>query len=309
MPPHMHVAVCIVSFRNPGDVASCLGALSRSAYTDFEVIICENGGESAFSDLLRETPSKLASGQTITCLQASSNLGYAGGINLCMSRAASADAWWILNPDTLPDPNALARMCERLANGDCEAVGCTVHDGLDRVESRGGRWNRWFARAVSIDYGADVSAPGSPYSQPDLSYLSGASMLVGRVFRERVGLMREDYFLYGEEVEWCLRAVSKGVRLAVTPGAKVLHQQGTTTGSVSQVSRRSRMPVYLDERNKLLITRDCFPNLLPIAALGALTMLFLRFARRGAWAQVGYALDGWWNGVKNERGKPAWIAD
>jgi hypothetical protein len=69
------------------------------------------------------------------------------------------------------------------------------------------------------------------------------------------------------------------------------------------------MSVYLDERNKLLITRDRFPRLLAVAAVGALTMLFLRFARRGAWAQVGYALDGWWNGVMNRRGKPAWIAD
>ena len=134
-------------------------------------------------------------------------------------------------------------------------------------------------------------------------------MLVSRGFIERVGKMREDYFLYGEEVEWCLRAVARGVGLAVATDANVLHQQGTTTGSVSLMSQRTRMPIYLDERNKLLITRDCFPGILPIATLGALLMLFLRFGRRGAWAQLGYALDGWWAGVKGQRGRPAWVGD
>jgi len=304
----MHVAICIVGFRNPDDVLACLAALVVSTHTDFEVTVCENGGVQALQALLREVPGSLRSGQAVNMVGALSNKGYASGVNRCMAETPTADAWWILNPDTVPAPEALARMCERLAKGDCDAVGSTVHDRGGHVESCGGRWNPWFARATSIGHGRTLSAPPSAGEvRPD--YLSGASMLISRRFLERVGEMREDYFLYGEEVEWCLRAATKGSRLAVATEAHVLHLQGTTTGSVSDVSRRSRMSVFLDERNKLLITRDCFPRMLPFAAVGALVMLFLRFARRGAWAQLGYALDGWWNGVKDQRGKPPWIAD
>lgn len=304
----MHVAICIVGFRNREDIEACLSALTQTTHADFEVVICENGGAAAY-ERLRELPPALASGQAMTLIQAPGNIGYAGGVNLCIDRTPGAGAWWILNPDTLPDPQALARMCERLARGDVEAVGSTVHDASGRVASRGGRWNPWLARAVSIGHGASISAPAPPRDEARANYLSGASMLVSRAFVDRVGKMREDYFLYGEEVEWCLRAVGLGVRLGVATDANVLHQQGTTTGSVSRMSQRTRMPIYLDERNKLLITRDCFPALLPVAALGALLMLFLRFGRRGAWAQLGYALDGWWRGVKGERGKPAWVRD
>jgi N-acetylglucosaminyl-diphospho-decaprenol L-rhamnosyltransferase len=303
----MHVAICIVGFRNRDDIQACLGALELSVHTDFEVVICENGGEAA-CEALDALLAGVSAGPKITLIRAPGNIGYAGGVNLCIDHAPAAEAWWILNPDTLPDPQALGRMCARLAGDESEAVGCTVLDVSGHVSSRGGLWIRWLARAVSIDHGA-LAAAASPKIDLRPDYLSGASMLVSRAFIDRVGKMREDYFLYGEEVEWCLRASARGVRLAVASDANVLHQQGTTTGSVSRMSERTRMPIYLDERNKLLITRDCFPGLLPIATVGALLMLVLRFGRRGAWAQLGYALDGWWHGVRGQRGKPAWIGD
>ena len=48
----MHIAVTIVGFRNCEDIVRCLGALEHSSHTDFEVIICENGGKLAFERLL-----------------------------------------------------------------------------------------------------------------------------------------------------------------------------------------------------------------------------------------------------------------
>ena len=304
----MHVAVCIVGFRNHDDIRACLGALTETTYRDFEVVICENGGPAAFAQL-SDLPRSLPAGQVVRLHQALGNVGYAGGVNLCMDETSHADAWWVLNPDTLPDAQALERMCARLASGEFQAVGSTVHDASGRVASRGGQWNPWLARAVSIGQGAAISEPFPAADEARVTYLSGASMLVSRDFVERAGKMREEYFLYGEEVEWCLRAVARGLRLGVAADANVLHQQGTTTGSVSRMSERTRMPIYLDERNKLLITRDRFPRLVPIATLGALAMLVLRFGRRGAWAQLGYALEGWWNGVKGQRGKPDWIPE
>lgn len=120
--------------------------------------------------------------------------------------------------------------------------------------------------------------------------------------------MREDYFLYAEEVEWCVRGVQAGLRLGLAADALVLHYKGTTTGSVQRVSERRRAPVFLDERNKLLLTRDRFPRLLPVAALAAFALILLRFARRAAWAQLGFALSGWRAGLRNGRGKPDWVS-
>ena len=95
--------------------------------------------------------------------------------------------------------------------------------------------------------------------------------------------------------------------MGLATDAWILHQQGTSTGSVSEITERRRMPVYLDERNKILLTRDRFPLRLPVAAVAAFLLLFLRFGRRGAWRQLGYGLSGWLAGLRSERGKPRWL--
>ncbi|WP_372785103.1 glycosyltransferase family 2 protein [Phenylobacterium sp.] len=305
----LHVAIAIVSFRNPGDVEDCLAALAQARHRDFEVVICENGGEAAFAELKARTPAHLPSGQPVQLICAPSNLGFAGGVNVCMRRAPDAAAWWVLNPDTQPDPDALSALVERLARGDCQAVGGTIQLGDGRVQSYGGLWQRWLARAVSLGYGdataADVDAGRIERTQ---NYLNGASMLIGREFLEATGPMREDYFLYCEEVEWCLRGLKRGMRLGFAPQGVVLHKQGTSTGASADLKASSRLSIYLGERNRILLTRDCFPALVPVTLLTALGVALVRCAKRGAWRQFAYGLQGWAAGLFNRRGVPRWAA-
>jgi hypothetical protein len=212
----------------------------------------------------------------------------------------------VLNPDTEPEPGLLTACLARLARGDVHAVGCTIYMPNGEVQSHGGRWRPWLARAESIGYGSHLSDPvDADAVEAAQNYLNGACMLVDRTFLETVGPMREDYFLYCEEVEWCLRARTRGMKLGFASDARCLHHAGTTTGSHASLRERPKRPVYLDERNKLLVTRDCFPGRLPVATVASLALLGLRFAARGAWRQFGYALEGWVAGLRNERGAAA----
>jgi GT2 family glycosyltransferase len=298
-----HVVVCIVSYRTPRDVAACLQALAASTHRSFEVVVCENGGPDAFAALQGAVGPSLPGGQPVTLICAPGNLGYAGGVNVCLAARPEADAWWVLNPDTQPDPGAMAALLERLAVGDCEAAGGPIRLPDGRIQSFGGHWRSWFARAVSIGYGAPAGeTPDRKALERRLNYLSGASMMVSRKFLQAVGPMREDYFLYCEEVEWCLRARDKGMRLGYAPGGGVRHESGASTGHVLSLKARSRLSVRLNERNRLLLTRDLFPARLLVAAPAALAILVIRYAKAGAWRQMLYALGGWWAGLLNRRG-------
>lgn len=304
----MHVAVCIVGFRNAEDIQRCLKALARSTHTDFHVVICENGGGEAHRALVAALPQTLSGGQAVTIVRAEKNLGYAGGVNRAMAHAPDAGAWWVLNPDTEAEPGALAALLARLAKGDCDAVGGTIYLPNGTVQSHGGLWQTALGRAVSIGYGSRLDdAVDAATVEPRLSFLSGACMLVGRRFFETVGPMREDYFLYCEEVEWFLRGRMKGMRLGFAPDARVLHNAGSTTGSNEAFNRMPKTPVYLNERNRILLTRDLWPAMAPVVAVGALGVIAARFGRRGAWRQMGFALAGWMAGLANRRGAPAWI--
>lgn len=324
----MHVAICIVAFANPADVLACIAALARSTHGDFEVVVCENGSGAAHRRMDEALPARLAGGQLVTLIAAPGNPGYAGGVNRCLAATPDADAWWILNPDTEPEPGALAALAQRLCRGDVAAVGGVLVTGRGGKTSGaetsgaettggetaggetlgGGRWRGWAARVEAIRRDTAPGADLTPAAiEPLLDYLSGASMLVGRRFLETVGPMREDYFLYCEEIEWCLRARQEGLALGFAPGARIHHAHGTTTGSGGAVRGRSRLAIYLDERNKLNVVRDLDGSRVALAALPALMLLTIRFARRGAWREWGYALAGWRAGIRGERGKPGWL--
>lgn len=304
----MAVVICIVAFRNPGEIADCLAALALSTYAEYEIVICENGGSDAYTRLVQAVPVALRCGQAVTCIEAPGNVGYAGGVNICMQARPDASAWWIVNPDTVPEANTLAALVARLNNGDCDAVGGIIYHPDGKVQAYGGRWRPWLARPESIGHGADMSSvPDSAAIEAKMNYLLGACMLIGRSFVERVGLMREDYFLYCEEVEWCLRAVRNGLRLGFAPDARILHGQGGTTGSADLITRRPRLPIYMDERNKLHVVKDTTPLRFPVVAVASLMLAILRYARRGALRQLGYALSGWTAGILGQRGPPPWM--
>jgi N-acetylglucosaminyl-diphospho-decaprenol L-rhamnosyltransferase len=305
----MHVAVVIVAYGNSADVLLCLDALARSSHADFEVVVCENAGAAARQELLRRAPTRLGAGQPVRVVGCDLNLGFAGGVNVCVGETPQADAWWLLNPDTEPTPNSMARLVGRLSSGDCDAVGSALVWPDGRAQSYGGRWQSWCARAVGIGYDGvlrDLDARAE--IERELSYLSGASMMIGRRFLETVGPMREDYFLYCEEVEWCLRARSRGLRLGSAPDSVVIHHHGATTGDNVDPRRRSRLSTYLLERNGLLLTRDLYPMRLPVAACASLAVTVLKYGRVGAWRQLGEGLSGWLAGLMNRRGPPAWLA-
>ncbi len=304
----MHVAVVIVGFRNLEDIQRCISALGKLSYIDFEVIICENGGKDSYESLCSSLPKKLDAGQFIKIIPSESNLGYAGGVNLGLKHTPDADAWWVLNPDTISEPDALSSLVNRLNVGDCDAVGGVIYFADGSVQSDGGRWHPWLARAESMGNGRPLeSCSRVELIENQTSYLSGASMLISRNFLDTVGPMREDYFLYCEEVEWCLRGKKLGMKFGYAPHALVLHHHGGVTGSGHSIKERPKLPVYLDERNKILVTRDCYRYCLPIAAPAALLLLVARYLRRGAFRQFCYGLHGWKDGLLNRRGIPEWL--
>ena len=306
--PGTDVAVIIVSYRSLADITGCLAALEQSTWARFRVVICENGGEAAFDKLRAALPARLTGGQPVELLSAPGNPGYAGGINLAIERTAPAEAYWILNPDTHPDPGALAALLARLDQGGCSAVGHDLLSGDGRLASRGGLWRKWSARAISLDKGK----PWQPITdvgalENRINYITGASLLVTRGFCQRVGKMRDDYFLYCEEVEWCLRAIGQGEKLGYAPGAFVRHAQGTATGSGGTLRTQSKLAVYLMERNRILLTRDLYPALMPVAVPLSLLHIAIKYAKAAAWRQGWYALSGWLAGLANERNKPGWL--
>lgn len=330
------VAVGIVGYRCPEAIAACLTGLDRSTHPVRTVAICENGGAAAFDALVAALvglgfaisaesagggaatdrslrlarPVRPGAIAEVVLYRALRNLGYAGAINAILEALAPDPHWsalWILNPDTEPAPDALAALVAHAGRGGYGIVGSRlIVKGSGRVQLYGGRWRRFLGRGYNIGLGAAAEAPVDPDAiERDQHYVSGAAMYVTRDFVRQVGPMSEDYFLYAEEVDWCLRRGA--FRLGYAHGAVVLHDHGATIGSNLDRRSRSAISVFLDERSRLLLTRRFYPYAFPVAAAATL-LLTLQYVRAGAVRNFRVALAGWWAGLCGETGVPARLA-
>jgi hypothetical protein len=204
-------------------------------------------------------------------------LGFAGGNNIGITFALSqgnADYVWILNNDTIVEPETLSAMIERMkAVPDAGICGSTLlyHDNPQRIQSLGGaRYLKW--AGIGVQLGANERWPMDVRAESiekEMSYVSGASMLVSKLFLETVGLMEESYFLYFEEIDWAQRAAGR-FKLVYAPGSIVYHKEGGAIGSSGSGRRRSPLSFFWLTRSRLLFTAKYHPEALPSVTIYSL---------------------------------------
>ena len=224
-------------------------------------------------------------------LQAGENLGFAGGNNVGLKYALARgdfDYIWLLNNDTVVDPQSLRCLVNRLAEKPSAGIcGSTlVHYGSQtKIQARGGGWYcKWIGLPWHIGQLDKVSArPKQAHVEKWMNYVVGASMLVSRDFIHKVGLMSEDYFLYFEELDWVLRA-GPHFNLAYAPESIVYHKLGASIGTSTDPRKKSLICEYYSIRNRIKFTRRYFPVALltvyPVLCLSVLSrMLFGQWSR------------------------------
>jgi GT2 family glycosyltransferase len=212
-----------------------------------------------------------AATEPLILLDNGENLGFAGGNNVGIRYAMAQPDMshlWLLNNDTLVDPDALRCMLDRLESVSQPAVcGCRLMfaDDPTVIQAIGGNsFNRWTGNA-SASLGRflpEGTAIDSQAYEARVDYICGASMLLPRAFLEQVGLMSEDYFLYYEEVDWMTRAADR-YRQLIAADAVVYHKEGSAIGSASLRRRASLFSEFYMMRNKLRFTRRHHPLCLP----------------------------------------------
>jgi hypothetical protein len=223
----------------------------------------------------------------VRLLEAGTNRGFAGGVNLALRQLAGRTDWdyvWLLNNDTVVDPHALDHLVARIGPPEELAMcGSTLvhYDAPGSVQARAGAtYRRFTGRGRLIDREAPVRdlPPDCARVEAALAYISAASMLVTRGFLERVGPMCEDYFLYFEELDWTRRA-GPDVRLLYAPHSLVYHKEGASIGTAGRGRPPSPLSEYYFHRNRLRFTSRHHPVALPAVYLTMCGQALLRLVR------------------------------
>lgn len=284
----MKTYVVILNWNGWRDTVECLNSLLPVMGQDDAVVVCDNGSTDDSCNQLRDwvsarypswgplflTREEVMGGfvpesRRVFLVDNGANLGFAGGNNSGMQLAMNDPECryvWLLNNDTTVDamslPAASSRMDADSSIGICGSTLMYFHE-IDSVQALGGAvYSRWTGRSRHI--GAFLSSARIPETpgevEAQMSYVVGASMLVRREFIEQVGYMREDYFLYCEEIDWATRGQGK-FRLGYAPQSRVLHKEGASIGTAA--SGGSPLSMFYLFRNRVRYAWRFHPAFIP----------------------------------------------
>jgi GT2 family glycosyltransferase len=262
------VFVVVLNWNRWPATQACLESLAALDYERKRVILVDNGSEDAPS---RDEALRLGADEFF---QTGANLGYAGGNNIGLRHAiaAGADFAWIVNNDTIADPDSLSRLVEAAAENPTVGVLTT------NVRHADGRP----ARDVAFSGGAR-NAPWSYFGRLDpvvcdgcgegfhaAGGVRGPSLFFRAAALADAGLLDEDYFHYYEEIDLVERLRRKGWPAGLACKAIVAHEGGGT------LSYETGQSIYYLFRNYLLFRKKLYRES-PLSAPMRQPLRFLRY--------------------------------
>lgn len=244
----------IVNYNTADLLRRCLEHTFASVTSvPFTVTVVDNGSTDGSLDLVRrEFP-------TVRTLDAGRNRGFAGGNNLGLRAILAAlepdasplhEYILLLNTDLLLAPESLQVLTDFLeAHPGAGVVGPRVElpsGSLDLACRRGfptprsalfrllGLSRRFPRHPVLAAYNLTYLDPGE---SAEVDSVMGACMLVrvAAIAGARgAGLLDEDFFMYGEDLDWAYRIKRQGWRIYYHPATRVLHYKGATSSRRSE---------------------------------------------------------------------------
>lgn len=282
-PAEPELSVIVVNWNTRDMTIACLESLYRETEgTSFEVLLIDNGSHDGSADAIA------ARFPQVRLLRESANHGFAKANNIA-AEVARGRKLLLLNSDTLVLDRAVDTLAGFAARTPQARIwgGRTVYgDGSLNIGSAWGRQTVWsafcFASGLSLLlsrfslFDPEAMRGWDRGSERDVDIVSGCFLMIDRSLWEDLGGFDQDFFMYAEEADLCLRAKAKGARPRVTPEATIVHYGGASATSNSQAVRRVL-------RAKVALARK---HMSPLAA----RMVHLLFLFAAALRRAGYGL-------------------
>jgi GT2 family glycosyltransferase len=218
-----HVNVIVANWNGGTLVENCLRSLFETRFPSFDVTVVDNASTDGSSDLIA------ARFPAVNLIRLPRNLGYAAANNTGI-RAGTGKYVVLLNSDTEVEPEwlvNLVQVAERMPDAVFLQPKILFLDKHNVLNSAG--------NGIHIAGFGVCRGIGSPdigqYDQIDsIGYASGACVMVSRDALEKIGLLDEVFFAYGEDKDWGWRGKMLGYRSLYVPTARVYHKWSAVLG-------------------------------------------------------------------------------
>lgn len=230
------VSIVVVNWKTPELTAAALRSILLDRQSDsFEIwVVDNNSGDGSVEMLRRDFPG-------VNLIANADNVGFGRACNQVIP-LCTGEHVLLVNPDTVAAENAISHLLDYMdKHPECGAVGPRVNnpDGTLQLSCRrsfpdlGASFFRLTYLSLIFPKHPLVAKYNLTYADPsqtlEVDALSGAFMMVRKKSIEQVGLLDEDIFMFGEDIDWCWRVKQAGWTVVYIPDAVVYHYHGASS--------------------------------------------------------------------------------
>ena len=240
------VIIVLLNYNNYQDTFNCLESLKKLTYPNYEIIVVDNHSTNCSLKYLKQRTD-----ENLFVVDSGRNGGFAFGNNVGIQKAIERDADYVLllNNDTLVTVDFLEGLLlcfykqENIGVSTCRIM---YNDNRDKVWYAGGMidWNNLRATHNGID-SVNYKSTGIEI----VSFASGCCMMISVECIKKVGLLPEEYFMYYEDLDYCVKVQEAGYRIGYNPKSVIYHCVSSSGGGVDspfviEWSNRARRKFY-----------------------------------------------------------------
>ena len=273
----MDVSIIIVNWNTKGLLRDCLSSVYEHAGdVDYEIIVIDNASADGSAGMVKNDF------RQVILIENSENRGFAAANNQGMT-VAKGRYVLLLNSDTVVLDNAIANTVSFADENPRAAVtGCRVLNPDRTLQRTCFMFPSILNMLLSSTYLYKLFPKNRFFGREQMTWwdrsdvrqvdvVTGCFMLVRQEAIERVGVMDEQFFMYGEETDWCYRFRKKGWTVMFAPVGEIIHIGGAS-------SKQVKLEMIQQLRGSILLfmkkNRNCI--IYPVACLLVAMFFFLR---------------------------------
>jgi hypothetical protein len=220
------IFVIIPNFNGKKTLLKCLQSVNASGYSNLEVVVVDNDSKDGS---LEEAKKYLSRAHFI---KNEKNLGFATAVNIGIrfSLEQMADYIFLLNNDAEIENDTLQKLVDEMEKDKKRGVGSPlIFDKRNgKIWFAGGKINRWKMRT---EHRFTALSQNSYETQ----YVTGCAMIIKKEVFKEVGLFDQNYFLYYEDADFCLRAKKASYKIMIFPSIKAYHLEKSEENKENKV--------------------------------------------------------------------------
>ena len=221
------VYIILLNYNSADDTIECIESIKENeTKINYEIIVVDNKSQD-------NSIQKLEKVSNIKLIKSDKNNGFASGNNMGIKYAIENGAQYVLllNNDTTIEKNAISILVKQLENhNELGIISSRImyYDNKELINYCGGDINWLKATSIHNNYKQKFNNNIEKFFYTN--FITGCCMLIKKEVFEKVGYLPEEYFMYYEDVDFCIKVKEAEYKLGIDTSSVIYHKVSSSSG-------------------------------------------------------------------------------